>query len=176
MSEMTDYGILNTQVDPRFSERRFGRFGTIAKNGCGMIALYNVERAANPKTRFDEFYVQRKPIKTNLFGLLGTRPSTIPKNLRKKGYSVNKIRIRDAGAAKAYDAVIVLYWRFFGAHYVAGIKAPNGGYTFYNEFVQPCTMTLAAFVAYLKKRKLHPFRIWGIGFPQTEPHESKKDA
>ncbi len=167
MEKQIDYGILNTQTDPRFSERRFGRLGTIAKNGCGMIALYNIERAADPSIRFDSFYDARKPIKTNLFGLLGTRPSTVPKNLRSKGFEVTRIRIKKAKDATQYDAVIVLYWRFFGAHYVAGIRSPEGGYTFYNEFVRPCSMPLDAFIAHVRKNKLHPFRIWGVRFPQS---------
>ena len=76
---MHDYGFLNTQTDPRFGDRKYGRLGTIAKNGCGLIALYNVERAADARTQFDPYYENRKPIKTNLFGLLGTRPSAIEK-------------------------------------------------------------------------------------------------
>ncbi len=168
MKETTDYGILNTQHDPRFSERRFGRFGTIAKNGCGMIALYNVERAADPDIRFEEFYSARKPIKTNLFGLLGTRPSTIAKNLRRKRFDVTRIRVRDAHSAELFDAVIVLYWHFFGAHYVTGIRNRAGAYTFYNEFKTPMSMTLGAFLDHVRKRKLHPYRIWGIRFPETE--------
>ena len=53
MEHLYDYGILNTQADPRFGARRYGRFGNLAKNGCGMIALYNVERAARADTRFE---------------------------------------------------------------------------------------------------------------------------
>ena len=95
MDPTFDYGLLNTQKDPRFADRRYGRLGTIAKNGCGMIALYNVERAARPETRFDPFYDARKSIKTNLFGLLGTKPSSIRKNLEAKGFAVTDIDFRD---------------------------------------------------------------------------------
>ncbi|MBR0508217.1 MAG: hypothetical protein IJJ86_06365 [Clostridia bacterium] len=133
-----------------------------------MIALYNVERAANPETQFDAFYAARKPIKTNLFGLLGTRPSTVRKNLRNKGFDVTKIRIKEADTAELYDAVIVLYWRFFGAHYVTGIRNEAGAYTFYNEFKTPLSMTLGAFLAHVRKHRQHPYRIWGIRFPKKE--------
>ena len=128
MTETPDYGLLNDQEDARFGARRFGRFGTVAKNGCGMIALYNIERAANEETRFEPFYEARKPIKTNFFGLLGTRPSTISKNLKRKGFTVERIRKKKAGEAPLYDGVIVLYWHFFGAHYVAGIGKGDGTY------------------------------------------------
>ena len=126
MNKPLDFGMLNTQTDPRFGERPYGKFGTIAKNGCGMIALYNVQRAADGKTQFDPFYDARKPIKTNLFGLLGTRPSAVTKTLRKRGFTVKMIRPRKAAKAEQQDAVIVLYWRFWGAHYVAGIGDGNG--------------------------------------------------
>ena len=127
MSERLDYGLLNTQTDPRFGERKYGRLGTMAKNGCGLIALYNVERAAFPNTEFESFYAGRKTIKTNLFGLLGTRPSAVRKNLEAKGFQTERIPKKKAELAPRYDAVIVLYWRFWGAHYVAGIGDGNGG-------------------------------------------------
>lgn len=168
MNKPLDFGMLNTQTDPRFGERPYGKFGTIAKNGCGMIALYNVQRAADGKTQFDPFYEARKPIKTNFFGLLGTRPSAVAKTLRKKGFTVKMIRPKKAGKAEPHDAVIVLYWRFWGAHYVAGIGDGNGAYTLYNEFSQPRAMRLDEFMTNLKEQKLHPFKIWGIGFPKGE--------
>ncbi len=166
MKESIDYGILNTQEDPRFADRPYGKFGTIAKNGCGMIALYNVERAADGCTQFDPFYEQRKSIKTNLFGLLGTRPSTIAKNLLRKGFMVSRIPLKKAREAEHFDAVIVLYWRFFSAHYVAGIGNADGTYTLYNQFTEPVPMDLDAFLRYLRARKSHPYRVWGIRFPK----------
>ncbi len=168
MDSQTDFGLLNTQTDPRFGDRKYGRLGTVAKNGCGMIALYNVERAANDQTRFEPYYEARKPIKTNLFGLLGTRPSTIAKNLRKKQFEVERIRIRDAASTPLYDAVIVLYWHFFGAHYVAGIGRGDGTYTLYNEYQKPFPLKLDVYIGELKKRKMHPYRIWGVRFPKKE--------
>jgi len=168
MEHLYDYGILNTQTDPRFGARRYGRLGNLAKNGCGMIALYNVERAARADTRFDRYYAARKPIKTNLFGLLGTRPSTVRKTLEAKGFSVESMRPKQAMADQPFDAVIVLYWYWFGAHYVAGIGNRNGTYTFYNQFVTPSAMRLSAFLGYLQKRKRHTVRVWGIRYPKTE--------
>lgn len=159
-----DYGMLNTQTDPRFGDRKYGRFGTIAKNGCGLIALYNVERAADANTQFDPFYEGRKPIKTNLFGLLGTRPSSVQKNLIRKGFRVTPIPVKEADRAAQHNAVIVLYWYRFGAHYVAGIQE-NGGYRLYNEFTEPFAMRLPAFLSFLKERKKHVVRVWGIDFP-----------
>ena len=108
MTETKDFGLLNDQADERIGDRRFGRLGNVAKNGCGMLALYNIERAADDTTRFDPFYEARKPIKTNFFGLLGTRPSTIAKNLKRKGYGVTRIRQKQAGEAPHFDGVIVL--------------------------------------------------------------------
>ena len=165
MKEPLDFGLLNDQNDNRFGERPFGRFGTIGKNGCGMLALYNIERAANTATRFDPFYDSRKPIKTNFFGLLGTRPSTIPKNLKNKGYTVQRISPQKADAAEPFDGVIVLYWFWFGAHYVAGIATGDGRYTVYNHYASPKSVTLPDFLSELKRRKLHVYRIWGIRFP-----------
>ncbi len=168
MEQPFDFGLLNDQTDKRFGDRRFGRFGNIAKNGCGMLALYNIERAADESTRFDTFYDARKPIKTNFFGLLGTRPSTIPKNLRRKGYEVTRINPKKAGEAEPFDGVIVLYWYFFGAHYVAGIANGDGTYTVYNQYAKPSPVTLAAFLEHLGKQKLRVYRVWGVRFPKHE--------
>ena len=160
-----DYGLLNTQTDPRFGARKYGRLGTVAQNGCGLIALYNVERAAFPETQFDPYYEGRSPIKTNLFGLLGTRPSAVRKQLEPKGFRVKRIRRKDAETAPLYDAVIVLYWYWFGAHYVAGLKEQNGLYRLYNQFAEPYPMKLADYLRYLKKHHKRVVRVWGIGFP-----------
>lgn len=168
MQQDFDYGMLNDQKDARFGSRRYGRFGTVAKNGCGMIALYNIQRAANKETRFEPFYDARKSIKTNLFGLLGTRASAIPSNLKRKGFSITPIPIKKAGEAEPFDGVIVLYWYFFGAHYVAGVANGDGSYTLYNQFQKPYPMKLADFLSYLKKKKRHPCRVWGIRFPNPE--------
>ena len=101
MDQTFDFGLLNTQKDPRFAQRKYGRFGTIAKNGCGLIALYNIERAADPETRFDPYYDARNTIKTNLFGLLGTRMSAIRKKLESKGFQVFDVFL---GSATPYIA------------------------------------------------------------------------
>ena len=166
MKEDFDFGLLNSQTDERYGDRRYGALGTVAKNGCGMIALYNIERAADDKTRFERYYAARKQIKTNLLGLLGTRPSAIAKELRRKGFKVVPLRPKDAENAEQFDGVIVLSWYFFGAHYVAGIAARDGKYTFYNHFTKPVAMTLLSFLINLKKAKQHPIRIWGVYFPE----------
>lgn len=167
MGEQIDYGLLNTQTDPRFGDRRYGRFGTMAKNGCGLIALYNVMRAAFPDTRFEPFYAERKSIKTNLFGLLGTRPSSIRKNLGAKGFQVEPIPKKHAQQAQQFDAVIVLYWYWFGAHYVAGIADQNAGYRLFNMFAEPYSMPLPKFLQFLKKHHNFIVRVWGIRFPNA---------
>ena len=167
MDGIQDYGLLNTQTDPRFGARKYGRFGTVAKNGCGLIALYNVERAAFEEVRFDPYYASRKPIRTNLFGLLGTKPSSVRRNLEQKGYRVESISKRETENAKPYDAVIVLYWYWFGAHYVTGIAEENGLYRLYNQFTEPYAMQLPKFLRYLREHKKHVVRIWGIRFPSV---------
>ena len=168
MKETVDFGLLNSQTDERYGSRKYGRLGTMAKNGCGMIALYNIQRAADDTTRFEPFYAARKQIKTNFFGLLGTRPSTIGKNLRKRGFEVRAFRPKKAEEAALYDGVIVLTWYLFGAHYIAGIGNGDGTYTFYNQYYKPRTMSLTAFLEDLVRYKQHPYRIWGIRFPQKE--------
>ena len=171
MKEIVDFGLLNDQNDARFAERKYGRFGNVGNNGCGMLALYNIERAADETIRFDPFYEARKPIKTNFFGLLGTRPSTIPKNLKRKGFTVQRIKPKKAGEAEPFDGVIVLYWYFFGAHYVAGIGDGKGAYMMYNQFSTPRAMNLPDFLSHLRKQKLHIFRVWGIRFPKKKQTE-----
>ena len=160
-----DYGMLNTQTDPRFGDRKYGRFGTIAKNGCGLIALYNVTRAADGTTQFDPFYENRGALRTNLFGLLGTKPSSLVKNLPEKRFTVTKIAPKAAEQAPRSDAVIVLYWYRFGAHYVSGFACENGAYRLYNEFVEPYPMTLPDYLKFLKAHHKHVVRIWGVQFP-----------
>lgn len=167
MDEQLDYGFLNTQTDPRFGDRKYGRLGTVAKNGCGLIALYNVERAAFPETRFDPYYAGRKTIRTNLFGLLGTRPSSVEHNLKAKGFRVERIAKKAAHQAKPYDAVIVLYWFWFGAHYVTGLVEPDGSYRLYNMFTDPYPMLLQNFLKYLKDHKKFVVRVWGVRFPNA---------
>lgn len=168
MNETTDYGLLNSQTDERYGTRRYGRFGTMAKNGCGLIALYNIERAADKKTQFEPYYAARKQIKTNFFGLLGTRPSSITKNLQRHGFEVTAFRPKQADHLEPFDGVIVLAWYWFGAHYVAGIANPDGTYTFYNHFSRPAAMTLSAFLKNQRSIKQHPVKIWGICFPKKE--------
>ncbi|MBR2644468.1 MAG: hypothetical protein IKD54_04175 [Clostridia bacterium] len=165
MDQTFDFGLLNTQKDPRFAQRKYGRFGTIAKNGCGLIALYNIERAADPETRFDPYYDARNTIKTNLFGLLGTRMSAIRKKLESKGFQVYDIDRRQPESAQPYDAVIVLYWYWFGAHYVAGFADGNGGYTMYNYYSSPYALPLDAFLKTLREHKNRVVRVWGVYFP-----------
>ena len=172
MNKSFDYGLLNTQTDPRFAERKFGRLGTIAKNGCGMIALYNVERAACPETRFEPYYDARKAIKTNLFGLLGTRPSSIRKILEPKGFRITDIDPRHPDPNETHDAVIVLYWFWFGAHYVAGFHREDGAYRMYNYFTEPYALPLNKFLEILKNGKNRVVRVWGVDFP---PKEGKED-
>lgn len=168
MNEPVDYGFLNSQTDQRYGGRRFGRLGTIAKNGCGLIALYNIERAADDTTRFEPFYDARKQIRTHFFGLLGTNASSIVRILRKKGFEVQRIRLKKAEEAEPFDGVIVLYWFFWGAHYVAGIGNADGTYTFYNQFTSPGRMDLPALLKRVKSFRQHPFRIWGVRFPQKQ--------
>ena len=166
MEKQQDYGLLNTQADPRFGDRKYGRFGTMAKNGCGLIALYNVERAAFENTRFEAYYDARKEIKTNLFGLLGTRPSSVEKNLRAKGFTVVRIPKKHVDQAPRYDAVIVLYWYWFGAHYVTGISDQDGAYRLYNMFADPYSMPLPKYLEYLKAHHNFTVRVWGVCFPE----------
>ena len=168
MDPTFDYGLLNTQTDPRFGDRKYGRFGTVAKNGCGMIALYNVERAARPQTRFEPYYEARRAIRTNLFGLLGTRPSSIRKILMPKGFRVCDIDPNYPGAHACHDAVIVLYWYWFGAHYVAGFRNDNDTYTMYNFFVKPYPMPLKSFLETLRRGKNRVVRVWGVDFPAKD--------
>ena len=175
MNKTVDFGLLNSQTDERYGSRKYGKLGTIAKNGCGMIALYNIERAADETVRFEPFYEARKQIKTNFFGLLGTRTSSIARNLRKKGFEVRSFRPKKATDAELYDGVIVLAWFFYGAHYISGIGNGDGTYTFYNQYYKPCTMTLTAFLEDQARFKQHPYRVWGIQFPKRE-EETKKQA
>ena len=171
MNETNDFGLLNSQNDARYGDRRYGLLGTMAKNGCGIIALYNIERASDEKTQFERYYAARKQIKTNLFGLLGTRPASIAKILRSKGFQVQSFRPKKAAEAEVFDGVIVLAWYLFGAHYVAGIGKGDGTYTFYNHFSKPCAMTLKDFLENQKTVKQHPIRIWGIRFPEKQEQE-----
>ena len=168
MKEEFDFGLLNSQTDERYGNRPYGLLGTVARNGCGIIALYNIERAADDRTRFEPYYAQRKQIKTNLFGLLGTRPSAIAKILRKKAFEVEPIRRKDAENAEAFDGVIVLMWYFFGAHYVAGFRNDNDTYTMYNFFVKPYPMPLKSFLETLRRGKNRVVRVWGVDFPAKD--------
>ena len=168
MDQSFDFGLLNTQKDPRFGKRRYGRLGTIANNGCGLIALYNIERAAYPETRFDPYYDARKTIKTNLFGLLGTRMSAIRKKLEPKGFRVCDIDLHHTKDEPRHDAVIVLYWYWFGAHYVAGFQKDDGTYTMYNYYTSPYALPLDKFMETLKEHRNRVVHVWGVDFPPKD--------
>lgn len=175
MDKSFDYGLLNAQDDPRFGKRKYGRLGTVAKNGCGMIALYNIERAARPETRFEPYYDARSVIKTNLFGLLGTRPSMVRRILEPKGFRIHDLDPKNPDPTVRHDAVIVLYWYWFGAHYVSGFLNDNGTYTLYNYFEKPFPMYLGQFVKELRKKKNHVVRVWGVDFP-PEPDRISSES
>ena len=173
MEPSFDYGLLNSQTDPRFGSRKYGRLGTVAKNGCGIIALYNVERAACPETRFEPYYAARDAIKTNLFGLLGTRPSSIRRILEPKGFRLREIDPKHPDPELTHDAVIVLYWFWFGAHYVAGFRRDDGTYTMYNYYTTPYALPLNRFLETLKAKKNHIVRVWGIDFPKKDTERDR---
>jgi len=128
---------------------RWGLYGNIADNGCGVIAAYNVLYSKNPNTNFFRVRDRLGYMGGDLgFGMLGTKPGILEKYMESKfndvsmDFNVLGIDIlKNAEKTGQADAVIVcVMWEKpledGGAHYFAGIrKDGTDEFYFYNSSI-----------------------------------------
>ena len=119
-NEYADEGIIDEQH--KYENLRFG-FGTVAKNGCGAMAVYNILFLEGKNPNFVEVIKKFDSFGENFFGLGGSKPAMVIKTLKKAGlkvnYSLNKSKFKDIAESSKYS--IFLYvgienWVPFG-HY-----------------------------------------------------------
>lgn len=143
-----DGSIINDQDAYPKTKGSFGITGSIADNGCGAIAINNVnalldQRLPGKKRRFDETLydiVKDSAANTNLGGVLGMDPTYVPDYYRARGCDVQFYS--DAGKVpKNHDAYLALYFYIDngipGAHYAAAEYNPKENlYQLYNDKVE----------------------------------------
>jgi hypothetical protein len=126
---------------------KWGWFGNIADNGCGVIAAYNVLYSKNRNTNF--FTVKDELAKKGGvllgIGLIGVDPFGLASYMETKFTNVETYGLvmngSDTGIIGQVDAVIVLVaWDPLtdGMHYFAGIPKDSSGsgeFFFYNSGV-----------------------------------------
>lgn len=122
----------------------YDKYGSIAANACGAIAITNV-CILDGMGDVTLDYVIKKLLSrhggTVLRGLLGTNPSAIVRTLKDFGFDAKYLGAwRNKEQLKGYRYFIVLYgWRngcTLGAHYQAGQILPNGMIELYNYYHQ----------------------------------------
>ena len=79
-------GIINDQHLDGIKNYKYG-FGTIGKNGCGAVAVYNIMYLENKKVSLPKI-IKEMDNGQFFFGLLGTRPTQMMSYLKKQGFDV----------------------------------------------------------------------------------------
>jgi len=113
--------MINNQNSYSQKAGTFGPFGSIAKNGCGAIAINNANQALGFNTEFGDLVHnlnQRPDLTTNLFGIAGMNPLVIGDYYRQNGAEVT-LYTNPADVPTDHDAYIALYFHSKGGHYVA---------------------------------------------------------
>ena len=119
-NDYADAGIIDDQQ--KYTNLRFG-FGTVANNGCGAMAVYNILYLEGKEPNFVEIIKRFDDLGENFFGLGGSKPSRVIQTLKKAGlkvtYSFNKSKFQSIAESSKYS--IFLYvgienWVPFG-HY-----------------------------------------------------------
>lgn len=151
---------IESQWNPLYSSFKVGLYGNVGRNGCGIVAVYNVLYSYRHNINFTT--ICNTLSQQNLYntvGLGGITPGSIINYLYSKfrtvyvssGFNINSwIR-----AANASGAIIVWYQHpniWDGLHYVAGVsQGRHGRFKFYNES-RVCdypVMTISAFTSTL---------------------------
>ena len=131
-----DSTMINNQEDYSGLPGSFGIFGSIKNNGCGFIAIHNLNQILGDRSRFsDEYYeLYGQSFETTLAGgLLGMNPKTVRAYYESKGYHVALYSIQET--SEKHDGYIMLYaYTKPGAHYIAiEYDTQIGKYIPYND-------------------------------------------
>jgi len=130
--------------------------GSIAKNGCGVVAAYNVLLHSKVAVEFETALGQMQKIgATRLFGLAGVHRRKLAKYLKGKCSSAAYYKFTSKLNASCQHAdAIILYCSNKGRitrHYMAGVGNGDGAFTWYNGYSEG--KTLATFGDYLASLK-----------------------
>lgn len=125
-----EIGIISNQHSSDVKDLKYG-FGTIGKNGCGAVAIYNIMLLENKKTPLPNI-IKAMDGGQYFFGLLGTKPTQMMRYLKAQGYSVllHKDKSKFDEWAQKSDYSIYIYVGKTGGHYT--LLVPNGDSTFHS--------------------------------------------
>lgn len=140
----------------RVTDVRFG-CRTSNVNGCGWIATYNLLRAlGDPVSPGTVASALEKH--TLLFGLLGTNPLGVRRELRRRGYPMQTALGRKRAVLACAQAVagILVYRHSGGWHFVAFVRRESGLLRFYNAVAGACAYerTMEAFLREQNRAKV----------------------
>ena len=167
-----DNQYINDQEEESIADLPFGEEGTIAKNGCGMVALYNVLVASGWKHISFEALNERFSDCDGLHlfgGKLGMNPFSMSGAL--SGVFGDNVAYNALGSRGNYDAIIVLYVWYspdagIGAHYFTAVEHTPGKYISYNNH-DDSLHSLAQLRTYVMDKNWI-IESWGITFQQEE--------
>lgn len=131
------HGPINGQGLPPVKDMRYG-ISTMARAGCGVIAVYNALLLLDDPHPFQEVAAWGDLKAAALFGLLGTLPWKAKGLFRRLGYTVTAVRDEALFDRYAQDAAVCLftYWNRRGSlrrgmHTVC-LRYRSGAFDVYN--------------------------------------------
>lgn len=111
--ELNYTGIIYDQSE--WDDFKYG-LGTVAKNGCGAIAVYNILVLENKYKPFPEIIKYFDNDNENIFGLLGTNPFAVKSYLKKQGYKTKiyfkEKNFKDAAINSKYAILMYVNWEY----------------------------------------------------------------
>lgn len=119
--------MINNQSSYSHKAGTFGRWGSIADNGCGAIAINNANQIIGFNTDFGDLVHdlnQQPNLTTSLFGKAGMNPLVIGDYYRQNGAEVT-LYTNPANVSKDHDVYIALFFHSSGAHYIAAEYNPS---------------------------------------------------
>ncbi|MBQ3592937.1 MAG: hypothetical protein II982_01080, partial [Clostridia bacterium] len=139
--DVVNENCINGQGVNDIKDLKFGNYGTIAKNGCGVIAMYNALTLNGIDVEFEDILdeANKMPGLVLLGGIWGTNPNKIGDVLENHGLNYAKYNNPEDfnDAIKQGGTYIVSFWNENnwedGAHIVAFTSDKDGNIIVYNE-------------------------------------------
>ena len=93
--------------------------GTVAKNGCGAVAVYNILLLENKPKSLPEIIKFFDNSNENLYGILGTNPFSLMNYLKNENYKVNAFLNKNDFKKNATNSKysLLFYFNLKGGHY-----------------------------------------------------------
>lgn len=144
-------GIIYNQHLDGIKDYKYG-FGTIGKNGCGAIAVYNIMCLENKKVALPDI-IKSMDGGQFFFGLLGTKPTQILSYLKNHGFDAqlheDKSKFEELSRGSKY--CIYIYVGKTGGHYTLLI---NSGESEEMRSINPRGITTMSDIMEENKNKL----------------------